>query len=190
MAFRPRLDVWLHSEEIMVLDLHLAILIDRSGSMRDEKIQRAISFATLVSECAGPIPGVEGRIYSFDDKHVYPLGSLRQPAVAELNASGGNNDAGALHAVLDIARQSQRRSKIVLQVSDGIPTECTFQSLKHLVESLRRESDIQVAQVAVDTLSQVAFPNYVDLTKDSFEAAVRRFGLMVRELMQRSARNA
>jgi len=64
-------------------------------------------------------------------------------------------------------------------ISDGSPAECTFESLKNLVQKLTREYGIVCAQVAVEEMDEIAFPHYVDLSKYTMDEAVVRFGNML-----------
>ncbi|NOX56456.1 MAG: hypothetical protein GXP27_18830, partial [Planctomycetes bacterium] len=110
------------------------------------------------------------------------LGEFRHNAIASLEAGAGNNDAGALWKAAELAFASRKRNKLLIMISDGCPTECTFESLKRLVEDLTRRHGIVCVQVAVDQLEQIAFPHYVDLSVYSPDEAISRFGRLLIEL--------
>ena len=60
--------------------------------------------------------------------------------------------------------------------------ELALAPLKGLVNRLTEECGIVCAQVAVDQVEEVAFPNYVDLSAFRFEEAVARFGRLLIQL--------
>jgi len=164
-------------------DAYIGILIDRSGSMQGKKIELAKAFGALVAESARGIRGIEGNVLAFDDKTLYTLGGFPRNAVSALTAGGGNNDAGALYRAAEIALKSRRRNRLLVMISDGAPTECTFESLKNLVESLTRHHGILCAQAAVQPIKHIAFPHYVDLSsfqENMDEAVVRFAGMLMR----------
>ena len=79
---------------------------------------------------------------------IYDAGDAKRCGASSLVASGGNNDAAALDYAAEVARRSRRRAKVLVMVSDGLPTECSTNALKGLVNRLTRER-MCVAQVAV-----------------------------------------
>jgi len=72
-------------------------------------------------------------------------------------------------------------------ISDGYPTECSFESLCRLVEHLESKYNISCAQVAVDSLDsdRIAFPNYTDLSRYNTASAVSHFSRMVQRLIMK-----
>jgi cobalamin biosynthesis protein CobT len=176
--------VLVHSEEIHTADLYIGLLIDRSGSMSGQKLESAKAFGTLLCESAKGLRGIQGHVHAFDDNTWYPLGDFESNNIASLSSGGANNDAGALLRAAELALQSKKRQKLLIMISDGSPTECSVESLKKLVEILGREHSILCAQVAVETLSDIAFPHYVDLSQFRFGDAVQRFGNLLIRLTQ------
>jgi cobalamin biosynthesis protein CobT len=163
----------------------LGLLIDRSGSMDGAKLELAKAFGGLVAEATRGLPGIEGHVSAFDDSTFIHLGSLARTSVASLGSNGGNNDAGGLAKAAELAVKSGKRNKMLIMVSDGSPTECTFEALRDLVARLGRQQQILCAQVAVDRMEQIAFPNYVDLSALPFDEAIARFGTLLIRLTQR-----
>ncbi len=175
-AFSRSPNLLVFETEELAADAYIGILIDRSGSMGRERMERAKSFGALVAESARGIRGLEGHVTSFDGYVFYHLGDLQRNAVASLYAHNGNNDAGGLEKAAQLALASRKKNKLILMISDGAPTECTFESLKNLVERLGRDHGIACAQVAVAPIDQIAFPHYVDLTAFTLDEAIARFG--------------
>lgn len=168
-------------------DLFLGVVIDCSGSMQiDEKIERAKLFGTLLAEAARGMRGLDLRLYGFTDSVIYDAGDAAHCAVHALRAGGGNNDAAALwHAAL-AARASRRRAKLLVMISDGLPTECSVAALRALVTRLTNRLKMCCAQVAVQPLEEVTFPHYVVLDETDPEASVRRFGEIIARLVRRA----
>jgi cobalamin biosynthesis protein CobT len=175
-------DLMIYSQEEVFPDLYLGVLIDRSGSMEGEKLKLAKSFGVLLVESARGLRGIEGHVNAFDDRTFFFLGDLQRNDVASITASGGNNDAGALARAAELAMRSRKRNKLIIMISDGSPTACSVESLKHLVEKLTREMGIVCAQAAVEEIAEVAFPHYINLGKYTMDEAVARFGKLIIQL--------
>lgn len=167
-------------------DFFLGVIVDCSGSMTSrDNLGRAKRFAALVAEAVEPLAGVDARFFGFTDSVIYDAGNAHDCGVAGLESSGGNNDAAALYHVANVALESKRRAKVVVMISDGLPTECSVDALRALVQTLTRKRGIVCAQVAVNALEEVCFPHYVVLD-GAIEAAVARFGRMIADLARRA----
>lgn len=175
-------NVLVHTREKILANAYIGVLIDRSGSMDGRRMEQARAFGALVAESARGIRGLEGHVSAFDDSTFWRLGDFRRNSIASLQAGAGNNDAGGLYRAAELAFRSRKRNKLLVMVSDGLPTECTFAALRNLVEDLTRNRGTVCAQVAVAPLSHVAFPHYVDLSELAFHEAVARFGRMLMTL--------
>jgi hypothetical protein len=168
-------------------DLFLGTLVDCSSSMTaGQNIERAKRFAVLVAEAVRTLPGVEARFFGFTDSVIYDAGSANDCGVVGLSASGGNNDAAALYHAANVALNATQRAKVLVMISDGLPTECSVAALKGLVTMLTKRRGIVCAQVAVRRLEEVCFPHYVLLDDSQPDIAVAKFGRMIGELARRS----
>jgi hypothetical protein len=168
-------------------DLFLGTLVDCSSSMTaGQNIERAKRFAVLVAEAVRTLPGVEARFFGFTDSVIYDAGSATDCGVVGLHASGGNNDAAALFHAANVALNAKQRAKVLVMISDGLPTECSVAALKGLVTMLTKRRGIICAQVAVRRLEEVCFPHYVVLDDSQPDIAVAKFGRMIGELARRS----
>ncbi len=168
-------------------DLFVGTIVDCSGSMQvRNNIDRARRFAVLVAEAVRHLPGVEARFFGFTDSVIYDAGDKDDCHVTALETSGGNNDAAALYHAASVALASKQRAKILIMISDGLPTECSVAALRNLVTELTHRRGIVCAQVAVNELEEVCFPHYVLLDDEQMDVAVAKFGRMIADLARRS----
>ena len=174
-------------ELVVNTDLFLGVIVDCSGSMQaDANIDKARAFAVLLSEAAKNLDGIDLRMFGFTDRVIYDAGDAQQCAATSLEAGGGNNDAAALYHAASVAKASRRRAKLLVMISDGLPTECSAQALKALVTRLTKKERMCCAQVAVRPLEEVCFSNYIELREDDLDASVRRFGAIVAGLVRKA----
>lgn len=168
-------------------DLFLGITVDCSGSMASrDNMQRGILFAALLAEAARGMKGVDLRVFGFTDKTIYDCGDANRCAAYALHSGGGNNDSAALFHLANVAKASRRKAKVLVMISDGLPTECSVASLRELVLTLTRRERMVCAQAAVQPLAEVCFPNYVVLNDVSIEATVAKFGNVIARLVQKA----
>jgi hypothetical protein len=168
-------------------DLFLGTIVDCSSSMTaGQNIERAKRFAVLVAEAVRTLPGVEARFFGFTDSIIYDAGNATECGVVGLSASGGNNDAAGLFHAANVAMNSKRRAKVLVMISDGLPTECSVDALRSLVTELTRRRGIVCAQVAVRRLEEECFPHHVLLDDSEPDIAVAKFGRMIGDLARRS----
>lgn len=174
-------------EPVRRTDLFLGTLIDCSGSMIvGDNIHRAQRFAMLIAEAVRPLPGIEARFFGFTDSTIYDAGDAHDCGITGLEAGGGNNDAAALLHAANVAFASQKRARVLVMISDGLPTECSVAALRGLVTTLTRRKGVVCAQVAVRKLEEECFPHYVLLDDEQPDQAVARFGRMIADLARRS----
>ena len=184
-AVRPSLNLLILEEETSFRNAYIGLLIDRSGSMaQGDKMNVAKRFGALLCEAARGLSGLEGHVSAFDHRTFYQLGNFEQNAISTLEPGGGNNDAGGLACAAGLAHASGKTRRLLIMISDGSPTQCTFESLKRLVERLRREHGIRCVQIALEPMTNVAFPQFVDVSGLEMPQAVRSF---VRLLLKNTA---
>ncbi len=180
--------VMIGHETVPAPDLFLGICIDCSGSMvAEDRMDKALSFATLLMESAKGLEGVECRALGFEDQTLWELGKAGSPRLAGLCPGGGNNDAAGLLAMAKHALLSSCRHRLLIMISDGFPTECSQESLANLVHHLGDVYNIKSVQVAVAKMEadRVAFPDFTDLTQHQIPVAVKLFGRMVQRILLR-----
>jgi Mg-chelatase subunit ChlD len=182
-AATRRPNVLIHAEERVQPDAYVGLLIDRSGSMSvGERMPLARRFGMLLAESAAGLPGIEGHVSAFDHTHFIRLGDFRRHSIAGLQPGGGNNDAGGLQAAANLALNSRKANRLLIMISDGLPTECSVDALRALVRKLRRDHDVRCAQVAVAPITEVCFPEFLDVSNVGSAEAIRRFGRLLTRL--------
>jgi hypothetical protein len=139
----------------------------------------------LIAEAVRPLPGVEARFFGFTDSVIYDAGNADECDVTALQADGGNNDAAALLHVANVAAASRKRARVIVMISDGLPTECSVDALRSLVTTLTKRRGMVCAQVAVRRLEEECFPNHVVLDDAQIDVAVARFGRMIGDLARK-----
>lgn len=170
-------------------DLFVGMAIDCSGSMSySDNIELAKRFGALMATAIGKCDSIDLRIIGFTDKVIYDAGNAERPAIAGLSAGGGNNDAAALWHLAQLALESRRRSKLLVMISDGLPTECSVIALKTLVDRLTKKLGMCCAQIAVEPLEEICFPHYVLVKEADERTAIRKFGQTVAKLIRTSLR--
>ncbi len=179
----PRMLVARHME--FATDLFMGIIVDCSGSMTYyDNMEQAKRFGVMLAEAAKGMRGIDLRLFGFTDALIYDAGDAGRPAVSSLEAGGGNNDAAALWHAARVALTSQRRAKLLVMISDGLPTECSVSALRALVTRLTNRMKICCAQIAVNPLEEICFPHYVEVNESDVDTSVRRFGEIIARLVR------
>jgi hypothetical protein len=165
-------------------DVFIGVLVDCSGSMQvNERIEHAKRFAAMIGEAVKGVSGMDVRVFGFTDSAIYDAGDALHCAAHGLKAGGGNNDAAALWHAAQVAMSSRRRTRLLIMISDGSPSECSTTALTKLVNRLTIQLKILCAQVAVRPLDVICFPYYVEVQEDNMEVAVKKFGAIVARLV-------
>ena len=164
-------------------DLFLGLVIDCSGSMTGHRMERARRFGALVAAACKGLPGVDVRLFGFTDAVIKDAGNAERCAAHALQAGGGNNDAAGLHHAAQVALRSGRSARVLVMVSDGLPTECSTTALRALVRHLERRKGLRCAQVAVAPLHERCFDRYIEVLDDDADRAARAFGKVVGRLV-------
>ena len=110
------------------IDPHFSLVIDRSGSMRGERIEQSFHGVVLLCEVCRRV-GVPLNVYSFGSRaerllhHDEPLSADVRARLGELpkSARGGTNLTAALECVAGDVRGAPFQDRFVFVLSDGVP---------------------------------------------------------------------
>jgi len=143
---------------------------------------RARSLAVLLAECLRECPNVESVFVGYN-QGVYPCGDHDDHAIGSLVPSGKTNESAAL-SHLRGHFHSPRRRKLVLVLSDGLPTDCSVTSVCHLVRSLEKEAGVRFVYGALSGVEHPAYRRRVDLTGAIGPGLVRGLGKVLGAMLR------
>ncbi len=187
LALRGDPRILVARERVLSRDLFLGMAIDCSGSMVGESMDKAHRFGVLLAEATRGLDGVDTRIFGFTDSMIFDCGDSEHCAVTTLEPGGGNNDAAGLAHVAEHAYRSRRAAKLLVMISDGLPTECSVDALRGLSRRLARDG-LMNAQIAVRPLEERCFDHYIEVLDEDYAAAAARFGKVLTKLASRVLR--
>lgn len=169
-------------------DLDIQVVLDCSGSMASKnraKITKhlvAKNFGILTAESIREIRGCSNHFWGFTEKEIFDCGTAKQCSVSGLKTHVGNNDAAALWHAAQASAKSGKTHRVLVMISDGLPSDCTWSALNSLVSKLERQGYV-VVQVAVDKIAKPAFRHFVDLSEDDLNVSTRKFGRLIEKLV-------
>jgi hypothetical protein len=164
--------------------LHLEVALDCSSSMLSptqslkagEKFLLGQFFQLVVEQACLNLPGVSAHFWGFTGNQIYDCGVPGEGRSSGLVCGGGNNDAAMLWKMGQSAAASGKDVKILMMLSDGQPSECSWLSLKNLVLQFEQEGMIPW-NFALDVISIPAFERFfTDLVGQSMEEAILTMG--------------
>ena len=161
--------------------VYIGIILDSSGSMsQGSKFKLGQLFALALGLGTRGVRGVDGDVWAFTDKAIYSCGKPQELRISGLpGPNNGNNDSAGLFHASRVAKRSNKLLKILVMISDGLPTECTWESLNGLANRLEQEGFI-VIQIAVDNIQKPAIQkNFINLTGIELGQAVIEFGRII-----------
>ncbi|MBX9939903.1 MAG: hypothetical protein K2Y32_11655 [Candidatus Obscuribacterales bacterium] len=174
--------------------VHLEVALDCSGSMGSptlslpagEKFRLGKLFAMVIEQAVINLPGVSARFWGFTSDTIFDCGVAGERKVSGLKCGGGNNDAAMLWKMGQSARQSGKDVKILLMLSDGQPSECSWLSLHNLVLKFEQEGMIPW-NFGLDVIETPAFERFfTDLVGQSKDEAVLTMGQTLAAIAQSS----
>lgn len=176
--------VFVNDDTVPKPSLHIEVALDCSSSMASatkslgpgEKFLLGKIFALVLEQAMINLPGVSGRFWGFTDSQIFDCGTPGEGRISGLQCGGGNNDAAMLWHMGQSAAASGKDVKILLMLSDGQPSECSWLSLKNLVLQFEQEGMIPW-NFALDVIHIPAFERFfTDLVGQSMEEAIITMG--------------
>jgi hypothetical protein len=164
--------------------VHFEVALDCSGSMASptkslkpgEKFLLGKFFALVLEQACMDMPGVSAKFWGFTHDQIYDCGSAGEGRSSGLVCGGGNNDAAMLWHMGQSAAASGKDIKVLLMLSDGQPSDCSWLSLHNLVLQFEQEGMIPW-NFALDVINTPAFERFfTDLVGLSMPEAIDVMG--------------
>jgi hypothetical protein len=192
LALVGETSVFVDDEPVSKSSLHLEIALDCSSSMNSatqslkpgEKFLLGKIFALLLEQATINLPGVSAHFWGFTHDRIYDCGVPGEGRISGLQCGGGNNDAAMLWHMGQSAAASGKDVKILIMLSDGQPSECSWLSLHNLVLQFEQEGMIPW-NFALDVIQIPAFERFfTDLVGQTMEEAVITMGETLASIAQ------
>lgn len=184
--------IFVEDERYPKASVHLEIALDCSSSMNSatmtleagEKFRLGKLFALVLEQAVVNLPGVSARFWGFTSDKIYDCGVAGERRISGLVCNGGNNDAAMLYKMGQSAKDSGKDVKILLMLSDGQPSECSWLSLRNLVLKYEQEGMIPW-NFALDVIRTPAFERFfTDLVGQTKDEAVLTMGQILASIAE------
>ena len=154
----------------------IVVLVDQSGSMGGEKINKAREAAVFIDETFGKLADIELFIYGHNthsgcEVYVYrePGKTYNAAVLGNIQSGGANYDNIAIHWVTDRVRKLTQNAGIFIVISDGQPCSSgNGNPVEDTRKAVKRaeKKDLQVIQIAIEAgiPSEKMFSHWVDMT--------------------------
>ena len=135
----------------------------------------------------GPLPGVEARFFGFTDSVIYDAGDrARLRRRRPRTPTAATTTRPALYHAANVAMASHKRAKVLVMISDGLPTECSVEALRGLVADADAAPRHRVRAGRGPSARGSVLPELRRCSTARIETAVARFGRMIGDLARRS----
>lgn len=157
-------------------DIHISFLLDTSASMlTDERMKNAKLLGSLFAECLTDCPGISTSFYAYN-QNLYLCGDHENYSIAQLEPSGKTNEAAALHHIQKDLETIARPIKIVIVVTDGLPTACSVEAVKWQVSEMENRGRVQCIACIFSKEVHPAYRHSVDFSGGLSRASVMKLG--------------
>ena len=184
LALVGETSVFITDDMMPKASVHFEVALDCSGSMASptqslkpgEKFLLGKFFALVLEQAVLDMPGVSARFWGFTHEQIYDCGTPGEGRMSGLQCGGGNNDAAMLWHMGQSAATSGKDIKVLLMLSDGQPSDCSWLSLHNLVLQFEQEGMIPW-NFALDVINTPAFERFfTDLVGLSMPEAIDAMG--------------
>jgi hypothetical protein len=192
LALVGETSIFVDDDVVPKSSLHLEVALDCSSSMSTptqslkpgEKFLLGRLFQLAVEQACLNLPGVSAHFWGFTHNQIYDCGVPGEGRSSGLVCSGGNNDAAMLWHMGQSAAASGKDVKILMMLSDGQPSACSWLSLKNLVVQFEQEGMIPW-NFALDVIEIPAFERFfTDLVGQTMEEAIVTMGATLASIAQ------
>jgi Mg-chelatase subunit ChlD len=157
-------------------EIFMGVLLDTSSSMKhDGRLERSRGVAALLAECLRDCPDVETVFLGYNH-NVYLCGDHEEYALGSLGPAGKTNEAAALDYLRRNYLATPPRRKVVLVLSDGLPTACSVEAVRELVRTTEKDLGVRFLDGALSAADHPAYRRRVNLTGAIDFGMVRGFG--------------
>lgn len=157
-------------------DVHISILLDTSASMQtDDRMLHAKTLVSLFAECFTECPGISTDFYAYN-QNLYLCGDHENYSIAQLEPSGKTNEAAALHHIQKDLEAIARPIKILIVVTDGLPTACSVEAVKWQVAEMEHQGHIQCIACIFSKEEHPAYRSTIDFSAGLKRASVMNLG--------------
>ncbi len=185
-------NIFVEDERYPKASVHLEVALDCSSSMNSatltlsagEKFRLGKLFAMVLEQAVINLPGVSAHFWGFTSDTIFDCGVAGERRVSGLVCNGGNNDAAMLWKMGQSARDSGKDVKILLMLSDGQPSECSWLALRNLVNKFEQDGMIPW-NFALDVIRTPAFERFfTDLVGQTKDEAVMTMGQILASIAE------
>jgi Mg-chelatase subunit ChlD len=163
----------------------VGVLIDTSDSMNTNgRLDRAKRLAALLADCLQECPDVESVFLGYN-QNVYLCGDHEVYSIGSLEGAGKTNEAAALDYLRENYLDAPRRRKVVIVLSDGLPTACSVESVRWVVRTLEKEQGVRCLHAALSAEEHPAYGRRTSLAGEIDHALVRALGRTISALLRR-----
>jgi hypothetical protein len=162
----------------------VCVLIDTSASMKtDSRLERARRVAALLGQCLEDCPGVQSVFLGYN-QNLYLCGDHEEHSLSSLEPAGKTNESAALDYLRQHHLDVPRRRKVVIVLSDGLPTACSVESVCVLIRSLEHDLGVRCLHAALSTQEHPAYRRRVELTQEINPGLLRTLGRALAALLR------
>jgi hypothetical protein len=142
---------------------HLTVLMDTSASMgAHDRFDRALEITSLIAACLVRCPGARSRFLGFN-QNMFLCGDHHLPAFDALAPAGKTNEAAALDFAARKLQEDPAIRKVVVVLSDGLPTACSVASSTAMARRLETQG-VRLLYLAMGPQEHSAYNHVVDAT--------------------------
>lgn len=163
--------------------VHVSVLIDTSASMgKDGRLDRAKDAAALLAECFCDCKDIESLFIGYN-QNVYLCGTHDAHSFVSLAPAGKTNEAGALDFLKKQFGLMSRRNKLVVVLSDGLPTSCSVESVRLLVNEMSTRFGFTFLYGALSKEVHPAYRLRLNLQAGNWSSNLISFGKAIARLV-------
>jgi hypothetical protein len=120
-----------------------------------------MAVATILGECFKECANIETLFFGYN-QNIYLCGDHNQHSVNSLAPLGKTNEAAALEYVMNQAARIPRPVKLVVVLTDGLPTSCSVKSCQQMVSVMEKKHGFRFLYLGLSDEPHPAYHNRVN----------------------------